>query len=233
MSYVFYQRFTDSSTKAGRAYSVNTVYVGKCFLISPGISEYQQQEKMLKPPNIAISLPTDDSRVQVYIIRDDSENALILDYWHYPIKPLELKNNMFMGLSLTKEYHIRIPREDSPCNKIPEKSYYKVSCPKCYFIHHKLDLSDSASGRWWQMDTWNTPTHPALVWLVPAGFRKLIASFTKSELYLSVILSKNTSACWTDIETRGTRPRDNAWNHARRRTTRQYPAQMTRSHFRM
>ena len=145
--YIFYQRFTDSSTKAGRAYSVNTVYVGKCFLISPGISEYQQQEKMLKPPNIAISLPTDDSRVQVYIIRDDSENALILDYWHYPIKPLELKNNMFMGLSLTKEYHIRIPREDSPCNKIPEKSYYKVSCPKCYFIHHKLDLlSGSASG---------------------------------------------------------------------------------------
>ena len=135
---IFYQRFTDSSTKAGRVYSVNTVYVGKCFLISPGISEYQQQEKMLKPPNIAISLPTDDSRVQAYIIRDDSENALILDYWHYPIKPLELKNNMFMGLSLTKEYHIRIPREDSPCNKIPEKSYYKVSCPKCYFIHHNI-----------------------------------------------------------------------------------------------
>ena len=127
-----YQHFTDSKTKAGRVNSVNTLYFGKCFLISPQIREYQNREKMLKPPNIAIILPTDDSRVQAYIIPDDSENALILDYWHYPIKPLRLKNNMFMGLSLTKEYHIRIPRPDSPCNNIPEKSYYDVSCPKCF-----------------------------------------------------------------------------------------------------
>ena len=140
--------FIDSTTKVARVYTVNTVYLGKCHIISPRRKEFQQQKKLLKPPNIAINLPADDSRVNAYIISDNSENALILDYWHYPIKPLELKNGMFMGLALTKEFHVRIPREDAPCNNLLENIYYEVSRNiVIFYSQDKIDLSDSASGR--------------------------------------------------------------------------------------
>ena len=105
-------------------------------------------KKVVEAPNIAINLPADDSRVNAYIISDNSENALILDYWHYPIKPLELKNSMFMGLALTKEFHVRIPREDAPCNNLLENIYYEVSRNiVIFYSQDKIDLSDSASGR--------------------------------------------------------------------------------------
>ena len=116
----------DSTTKAGRVYTVKTVFFGQCYVISPGKKDFQNLKEMLKPPKIHIGLPQDDSRVNAYIIPDDSENALILDYWHYPIEPIRLKNNMFMGLTLTKEFHIRKPREDAPCNNLSEKTFYKV-----------------------------------------------------------------------------------------------------------
>ena len=130
----------DSTTKAGRVYTVKTVFFGQCYVISPGEKDFQNLKEMLKPPTIHISLPQDDSRVNAYIIPDDSENALILDYWHYPIEPIRLKNNMFMGLTLTKEFHIRKPREDAPCNNLSEKTFYKVRYNLVSFAFNVFNL---------------------------------------------------------------------------------------------
>ena len=110
---------------SARVIGVNTIYLGQCYLI---MADKNEQLSYKWGTGIMINLASDDSVARLYVMpsTQKSEKSAIVDRWNYPIKHLELHNDQFLKLTLTKEIHVRKSTIGSPCTDLHEENYYKV-----------------------------------------------------------------------------------------------------------
>ena len=101
---------------------LNTLYSGSCFAIYPP----QNLTSRMQIENMKVNLNRNISWATLYLLPQESTNAVILDEWHYPVKKLKLHNLKFMENVLTKEYHIMWPTKESPCIDMSEATFYEV-----------------------------------------------------------------------------------------------------------
>ena len=94
--------------------------MGKCYIVSASkiLSNNNEAKRSAK---ISINLPRNDSefKLYAYILPSDADNAVILDIQ-------EIQNLMYIRLTITKEFHLRKSRANSPCTSLPEERFYKV-----------------------------------------------------------------------------------------------------------
>ena len=111
-----------------------------------------KNELLSKPTStsgLLINLVNNDAVANLYIIPStaNSEKSAVTNHWNYPVKPLEVFNNGFLRVALTKELHVRKSTLGSTCTELLEDSYYKVILGISEIIHNYIQtLSYSLLG---------------------------------------------------------------------------------------
>ena len=118
--------------------ALNTVYMGKCYLITSYKKSANTSQLKDSPANIRnttyirISLLTIDSTANIYVTPEESHIGVILDTWNRPIKTFNVRNGIFMEWAMRKEFRARKSTMGSPCNyELTERDFYQV---KYYFF---------------------------------------------------------------------------------------------------
>ena len=77
---------------------------------------------------LILNLMRNNSVVWLYILPNEgkSENSAAVGKWHYPVDPFELRNDEFLQLTISKEFHVRRPTQASPCTHLDEATYYEA-----------------------------------------------------------------------------------------------------------
>ena len=111
---------------------MDTLFKGRCYLLQGGNESKTYWH---------LDLPTNDSIANIYVMPENSENALILGIWHYPIKMMSVGKYMYQSVVIRKEFHVRRSAPGSTCTTEPEDRFYQVT-----LIHyHHLWVNDNSS----------------------------------------------------------------------------------------
>ena len=96
---------------------MDTLFKGRCYLLQGGNESKTYWH---------LDLPTNDSIANIYVMPENSENALILGIWHYPIKMMSVGKYMYQSVVIRKEFHVRRSAPGSTCTSEPEDRFYQV-----------------------------------------------------------------------------------------------------------
>ena len=106
--------------------SVNTFYMGQCYLIKANKHEFSPSFGTTTA--LMMNLLKNDSVALLFIIPSarKSEKAAVIDEWNYPVKQYELCNDNFLKLVFNREVLVRKSTEGSPCTDREAETYYQV-----------------------------------------------------------------------------------------------------------
>ena len=104
---------------------LNTLFSGSCYYVSTP-QNLSTQRQIQSDTKLLVNMKGNSSWATLYLLPQNSTNAVILDEWHRQVMKFEVPNFQFLEKVLTKEFHEKRPSEDSPCVQRSESMFYKV-----------------------------------------------------------------------------------------------------------
>ena len=113
----------NSSAKLVR---INTMYYGQCYLIKR--IQNENNPTMGSGTALILNLLRNNSAVWLYLLPNEgkSENSAVVGIWHHPVDPLELRNDEFLRITISKALHVKRSTQADPCTRLEEATYYEV-----------------------------------------------------------------------------------------------------------
>ena len=75
---------------------------------------------------LLVNMKGNSSWATLYLLPQNSTNAVILDEWHRQVMKFQVHNFQFLEKVLTKEFYVKRNSEDSPCVERSESLFYQV-----------------------------------------------------------------------------------------------------------
>ena len=81
---------------------------------------------------LLMNLVGNDSEAYLFLIPSvgKSEKAAAIAKYNYPVERFTLRNDNYLGLTISKEMHVKQSTEGFPCSEEDEEIYYEVRLDK-------------------------------------------------------------------------------------------------------